>query len=174
MDIEKRLADLAGDEYSYRELDDFTDSIAKRLRGVASVSKVTRAGVVGERVYLDYSQERFAALGVGQSQLKDAIGARNIQVPGGVVEAAGRNLTIDPLRRLQEREGDRRYRPYDLDVGCTGLRTGRGRCLSRLREPAGVPQFLHVARRRGFVPDDPRDHARCPNADRREDRPLLR
>ncbi len=90
-----RLTEVEGDAYTYRELDDFTDTIAKRLRRLESVSKVTRAGVLGERVYLDYSQQRFATLGVGQSQLKDAIGARNIQVPGGVLEADGRNLSID-------------------------------------------------------------------------------
>jgi|GEM_PF-93471 len=91
-----RITEIAGDAYSYRELDDFTDAIVKRLRRVPSVSRVVRAGVLGERVYLNYSQERFAALGVGQDQLKDAIGARNIQVPGGMLEADGRNLTIDP------------------------------------------------------------------------------
>jgi len=95
-ETQARLTEVAGDAYSYRELDDFTDAIVKRLRRVPSVSRVTRSGVLGERVYLNYSQERFAALGVGQNQLKEVIGARNIQVPGGMVEADGRNLTIDP------------------------------------------------------------------------------
>ncbi len=94
--VRERVTEVAGEAYSYRELDDFTDAIAKRLRRLSSVSKVTRAGVQGERIYLSYSQERLAGLGVAQSQLKDALGARNIQIPGGVLEADGRNLSIDP------------------------------------------------------------------------------
>src|SRR5262249_46779716 len=44
-DLEPRLTAAAGSEYSYRDLDDTTDAIAKRLRRVPSVSKVTRSGI---------------------------------------------------------------------------------------------------------------------------------
>jgi hypothetical protein len=46
----EQLRRLRGDRYSYRQLDDFTDAIARRIRGVEKVSKVTRAGVLGERL----------------------------------------------------------------------------------------------------------------------------
>jgi hypothetical protein len=56
--LEARLAAVAGDKYSYRELDDMTELAQRTLQTVPSVSKVTRSGVLDERVYLVYSQER--------------------------------------------------------------------------------------------------------------------
>jgi multidrug efflux pump subunit AcrB len=91
-----RMAPVAGDKYSYRELDDFTDLIARTLKTFPIVSKVTRSGLQPERVYLDYSQERLAAYGVKAGTLNHVLGARNITHPGGIIETRDKNLTIDP------------------------------------------------------------------------------
>lgn len=82
-DTEARLAAVAGDRYSYRELDDFTDLISRSLQGAPEVAKVDRKGVLAEQIYLDYSQERLAAYGLQPSNLKNILGARNITLPGG-------------------------------------------------------------------------------------------
>ncbi|HEU5249662.1 MAG TPA: efflux RND transporter permease subunit [Thermoanaerobaculia bacterium] len=86
----------AGEKYTYRELDDFTDLIARTLQTVPQVSKVERSGVWKERVFLEYSQGRMAAYGVRPSRLPNLLGARNITATGGVLEAGGKNITIDP------------------------------------------------------------------------------
>src|ERR1700723_1298851 len=57
-DTEMRLAAVAGDKFSYRELDDFTDLIARTVQGAPEVAKIDRKGVLPEQIYLDYSQER--------------------------------------------------------------------------------------------------------------------
>lgn len=93
---EERLRQTAGDKYTYRQLDDFSDLIKRRLQGVPQVAKVSRSGVLGERVYLEYSQERLAAYGVQFSQIDQALNARNITLPGGMLEVAGRGLAVDP------------------------------------------------------------------------------
>jgi hypothetical protein len=72
-----RLAAVAGDKYSYRELDDYTDLIVRTLKGLPIVSKVTRSGLLDERVFLEYSQERLAAYGVTPSALRNALNGRN-------------------------------------------------------------------------------------------------
>lgn len=95
-EIENRLGRVVGDRYSYRELDDFTDLIARTLKTIPQVSKVERTGLLEERIFLDYSQERLASYGITPSLLPDILGARNITVPGGVVEVGDKNLTIDP------------------------------------------------------------------------------
>lgn len=59
-----RLTAAAGEKYSYRELDTYTDQLQKALQAVPEVAKVTRAGVLGDVIYLDYSQEKLAACGV--------------------------------------------------------------------------------------------------------------
>src|SRR5205823_5796617 len=59
-----KLTLVAGDKYSYRELDEYTEQIQRKLQAVPLVSKVTRSGVLPERIYLEYSQNRLAALNV--------------------------------------------------------------------------------------------------------------
>jgi multidrug efflux pump len=91
-----KLTAVAGDKYSYRELDDFTDLVVRHLKGLPIVSKVTRAGLLSERVFLEYSQERVAAYGVTPGALTDALKGRNITVPGGTLEVGAKNVAIDP------------------------------------------------------------------------------
>jgi multidrug efflux pump subunit AcrB len=92
----ERLAAVAGSKYTYRELDDFTERIARTLRGLPVVSKVTRSGVLEERVFLEYSQERLASFGVNAGQLRDVLGSRNISNAGGTLEIGTRQLSVEP------------------------------------------------------------------------------
>lgn len=100
-ETETKLAAVAESKYSYRELDQYTDDLKRRLQRVPEVSKVSRAGVLPERIYLEYSQERLAAYGLQQSQLGDLLSARNITAPGGVIEVQGKSLAVDPSGELQ-------------------------------------------------------------------------
>jgi len=95
-DTEAKLAGVAGEKYTYRELDDFTELIARSLQGVSQVSKVYRTGVLPEQVYLEYSQQRLAQYGVQPADLKNILSARNITLPGGLLEVGPKKLTIDP------------------------------------------------------------------------------
>lgn len=90
------VASPGPDSYSYRELDDFSDLIAKTLQNTPLVSKVTRSGLLHERVFLEYSQERLAGYGIQPAALAQILGARNITTPGGVLEVDGKNLGINP------------------------------------------------------------------------------
>ncbi|MBI3424571.1 MAG: efflux RND transporter permease subunit [Acidobacteria bacterium] len=95
-DIEAKLQQGAADKYSYRELDDYTDLIARTLQAIPLVSKVRRAGTLKERVFLDYSQDRLAAYGIQTNVLQQLLGARNITTSGGVLEIGDKNLGIKP------------------------------------------------------------------------------
>ena len=59
-----RLTASAGDKYTYRELDQFTDLLQRRLLSVPQVSKILRSGVLPEQVFLGYSQEQLAAYNI--------------------------------------------------------------------------------------------------------------
>ncbi len=91
-----KLAQVAGDKYSYAQLDDFSDLIGRTLLGAREVSKVERRGVLSQTVYLDYSQDRLAAYGLRPTDLSKVISARNIIAPGGSVETTERRITIIP------------------------------------------------------------------------------
>ena len=100
-DTETKLAAVAGDKYSYRELDDITDLIGRTLQGAPEVAKIERKGVLPEQIFLDYSQERLAEYGVKPSNLKEILGARNITQPGGTLEVGPKSVLINPSGKFE-------------------------------------------------------------------------
>jgi multidrug efflux pump subunit AcrB len=97
---ESQLASVAGPRYSYRELDEYSDVLRRILLTSPKVSRVTRAGVLPEVVTLGYSQQRMAAYGLSPSSVRDALRARNIDLPGGIFESGGRSLPLTPTGEL--------------------------------------------------------------------------
>lgn len=100
-ETQAKLASIAGEKYSYRDLDGYSEQLEKALQGVPSVARVTRSGVVGDVIWLDYSQEKLAAYGIGPQQIKDALSARNITARGGAVELQGKSILISPNGELR-------------------------------------------------------------------------
>jgi len=95
-ETEARLAAVAGEKYSYRQLDDYTDLIQRTLQGVPEVSRVDRSGVLPEQIFLLYSQQRLAQYGYTPSNLKDILAAQNITLPGGTLEVGSKSVLINP------------------------------------------------------------------------------
>jgi multidrug efflux pump subunit AcrB len=93
---DKDLAAAAGDKYSLKELDDYSELIQRTLQTVAEVSKVNRAGVLAERIFLEYSQDRLASFGIQPAALPQILAQRNAIFPGGNLEVGGKNMLIDP------------------------------------------------------------------------------
>ncbi|HEX6649389.1 MAG TPA: efflux RND transporter permease subunit, partial [Pyrinomonadaceae bacterium] len=113
----ERLGLVAGDKYSYRQMDDFTDIIEKGLKNVPQATKVSRAGILSEKIFLLYSQERIASYGLQPGDLPKILSARNIPPAGGQLEAVGRNFTIDPSGEFKS----------EKDIGDVAIaRTDRG------------------------------------------------
>ena len=97
----QRMAEMASDRYSYRQLDDFTDLIQRTLQRVPEVAKVQRVGVLPEEFYLEYSDARMAAFGLQPTKIKDVLSARNVTAPGGIVETQSRNVLVDATAEFQ-------------------------------------------------------------------------
>jgi len=95
-DTMKAMAAVSGNKYSYRELDDFTDLMQKTLQTVPQVSKIDRSGVLDEKIYLAYSQERLASYGIQPAKFKEVLNTRNITLSGGVLEIEGKSLPVIP------------------------------------------------------------------------------
>jgi multidrug efflux pump subunit AcrB len=99
-----RLSEVAGDLYTYRQLDDFSHEIERNLQSVLVspaartpiVAKVSRSGVLDERIFVDYAQQRLAEAKLQPSNIVSALASRNTTLPGGVFDTARRHVVIDP------------------------------------------------------------------------------
>ena len=104
-DTAARLSEVAGDKYSYRELDEFTDTIKRTLQNVPQVAKITRSGVLPEQIYLEYGQSRLAESSLRPATLLQVLAGRNSASTGGLIGVEGRGLLIDPAGEFSsERE----------------------------------------------------------------------
>ncbi len=97
----ERLAKVAGDKYSYAELDDFSDLIARTVQGAPETSKVERRGVLPQTVYLEYSEARLAAYGLQPAALGNVLSARNIIAPGGAFETGQQQIILNPSGQFE-------------------------------------------------------------------------
>jgi len=100
-ELKSRLEESAIAKYSYRQLDDYSDLIRRTLEAVPAVSKVERSGVLNERIYLYFSQDRLASYGLQPSAIQNALSARNIPVAGGVIESDGKLISVEPTGEFQ-------------------------------------------------------------------------
>jgi multidrug efflux pump subunit AcrB len=140
LEAEARVAAAAGDKYTYRELEDFTDAVKRTLLAVPIVGKVQVSGVLPERVYLDYSQERLASYGIRPAGLRDLLSARNITLPGGVLEIGDKTLRIDPSGEFRSEQ--------EIGDVLVPIATGRGSLYLRdvvdvVRAYESPPRFLN-------------------------------
>src|SRR6266849_5071447 len=103
-DARAKLTSVAGDRYSYADLDNFSDLIARTVQGARETSKVERRGLLPQVVYLEYSQERLAEYGLQPAALAEILRARNIIAPGGAFEAGQRQIIINPSGQFESRE----------------------------------------------------------------------
>ncbi len=124
-DVGTHLRAVAGEKYSYREMDNFTDAMEKALLatertpdGPPLVAKVKRTGILNEKIYLFYSQERLASYGLKPESLSDVLGARNITIAGGQMDLTGKRVAIDPSGEFR---GEREI--GDVTIGVTSFGT---------------------------------------------------
>ncbi|HVY56182.1 MAG TPA: efflux RND transporter permease subunit, partial [Thermodesulfobacteriota bacterium] len=95
-ETEKKLGSVAGDKYTYSDLENITELITEVLQSVDEVSIIERSGVLPQRVYLDYSQEELASYGIVPADIKQKINARNTDLPGGSINIDGSQVMVDP------------------------------------------------------------------------------
>jgi multidrug efflux pump subunit AcrB len=140
-DSEAQLSTVAGEKYTYRDLDRYSEQLEKALQAVPEVARVTRSGVVGDVVYLDYSQEKLASYGIAPARIQAVLSERNVHGRGGVFELQGKSVLVAPDGELRD----------EADIGGIVVsRTENGapvylRDLATIYRGYETPQYLSYA-----------------------------
>ncbi|MBQ7987709.1 MAG: efflux RND transporter permease subunit, partial [Bacteroidaceae bacterium] len=82
-DASALLITVESQQRSYRELQQYSDELADRLRRIPSVSNVRQYGEVKEQISLYIDRSRLAAYGIGQAALINALSAQGLTTMSG-------------------------------------------------------------------------------------------
>ena len=85
-DVYATLYALRGDGVSQAELQEFAEQIKRRLQTVPNTNKVNILGKQAEKIYVELSSRRLAALGLPPQAVFEAIAQQNQVKPSGFVE----------------------------------------------------------------------------------------
>ena len=80
--------------FSKRELRDYVDDIRQQLLQLSDISKIDVLGAQDERVYVEFSTEQLAGLGIDRVALIAALQAQNAVTPAGVVQTADEKILV--------------------------------------------------------------------------------
>ena len=85
---------LSGDGFTYAELKTYADLVRAELLRVPGVEKVDLLGVQDEKIWVEFSQQKLAALGVDPQQLFSVLAEQNRVAPSGRVVTDQANLQV--------------------------------------------------------------------------------
>jgi len=85
---------LSGDGYTPAELKDYADFVRQQFLQIPSVSKVELYGVQDEKVYIEFSQKKFAQLGIPFDAIVSQLNAQNSVESTGVLVTPTDNLQV--------------------------------------------------------------------------------
>jgi multidrug efflux pump subunit AcrB len=85
---------FTADGFTHRELRDHVEEVRKQLLQLPDISKVDMLGAQDERVYVEFSTEQLAGLGVDRPALIAALQAQNAVTPAGVVQTGDEKILV--------------------------------------------------------------------------------
>ena len=80
--------------FTERELLDYVHDVRKQLLELPDISKIELLGAQDERVYVEFSHEKLAGLGIDRSKLIDALKSQNAVTPAGVVQTDEEKILV--------------------------------------------------------------------------------
>jgi multidrug efflux pump len=122
-DVYSLLYAVKGDGFNLGELADVAETVKRSLLKVPMVKKVDLIGKQAERVYIEFSHERLAALGVTPALIAETLRSQNALLPAGAVDTRGDRVhlrvsgqfsNLDDLRNLPIAAAGRQIRLGDF------------------------------------------------------------
>jgi len=112
---------FTADGFSKRELRDHVEDVRSRLLAVPDVSKVEIIGAQDEQIFLEFSTEKLAGLGLDYSAIVRALQAQNLVRPSGVIQTSQERLS---LRVSGSFENERAIEEFNFLAGDRMVRLG--------------------------------------------------
>jgi multidrug efflux pump len=85
---------FTADGFTHRELRDYVEGVRSKLLSVENVAKIETVGEQDENIYIEFSVQQLAGLGVDRMALINALAAQNAIAPAGVVETADQKIQV--------------------------------------------------------------------------------
>src|SRR5436190_8115532 len=85
---------LTSDGFSHRELRDHAERIRAELLSVSDVAKIDLLGTQDEKIYLEFSTQQLAAMGLDISELIQTLQAQNAIEPSGVLDSDAEKIAV--------------------------------------------------------------------------------
>ena len=111
------LITLESNERSYRELQEYSDELADRLRRVKSISNVQQFGEKKEQLSIYVDRERLAAYGIGQAALVKALSDEGFTTMSGSISTSSTNI---PLHLAINRHSEQEVMDYIIHSDASG------------------------------------------------------
>ena len=114
---------LSGDGFTYAEVKDYADFVRQQLLRVNSVAKVELFGVQDERITIEFSQKKFAQLGITIDSVVAQLAAQNSVEGTGIlvtptdnlqVRVTGALMTVKDLQELDLRANGTSFKLGDF------------------------------------------------------------
>ena len=112
---------FTADGFSKRELRDYVEDARSRLLQVPDVSKIEIIGAQDEQIFLEFSTEKLAGLGLDYSAIARALQAQNLVRPSGVIQTVDERLS---LRVSGSFEDERAIEEFNFLAGDRMVRLG--------------------------------------------------
>lgn len=85
---------FTADGFTHRELRDYVEGIRSELLHVPDVSKIEILGAQDERIFIEFSMQELASLGIDRAAVLAALQAQNIVRPAGEIQTGKENISI--------------------------------------------------------------------------------
>src|SRR5262245_2662182 len=85
---------FTADGFTHRELRDYVEDVRSKLLHVRDVSKIEILGAQDEKIFVEFSMEELASLGIDRSALISALQAQNVVQPAGTIQTGNETLSL--------------------------------------------------------------------------------
>jgi multidrug efflux pump len=129
-DVYSLLYAVKGDGIGHAELSDISEDIKRRLLKAPYVKKVDLLGKQEQKVYVEFSHQRLAALGVTPLAIAESLKSQNAMMPAGSIDTSqdrvfvrvsGQFTNLDDIRNVPVAAGGRVIKLGDVATVSRGF-----------------------------------------------------